>query len=168
MDLVMAAKNALETELVILRAIVAVVIIVVVLITEPELLEPPRKKRRIGKPGKAVKRRRPTVNAIMDGLGESYVRRSYRMKRETFWKLHDILWQKLRTPPTESKKKCRNGATNGVVTTSIRLSIAIRFFAGGDPNDISSVVLKIGKSRLINAQDDDDCSRSSGGTPACQ
>jgi hypothetical protein len=137
-DLVAAVNNALQRPLFhITPPFVAIIILTIIALVEPQLLEPPRKKRRLGKSTRATKRRRREVNEIMDEFGETYVRRSYRMTRETFWKLHDILWPLLRSPPNRSNKK--SGATNGIITTSVRLSIAIRFFAGGDPKDIMGV-----------------------------
>ena len=35
-----------------------------------------------------VKRKRRTVRTIFDELGAYYVQRNYRMKEDTFWKLH--------------------------------------------------------------------------------
>ncbi len=66
--------------------------------------------------------------------------RAYRMKEESFWhlhrKLHPYLGGKTR-PPSGSKKKHRNGAKNGIIPSTIRLSVALRYFAGGSPYDIA-------------------------------
>ena len=53
------------------------------------------------------------------------------MDEECFWKLHDLL------RPYLTKRKRKRGATpNCDVGSEMKLSIAFRFFAGGDPLDL--------------------------------
>jgi len=93
-------------------------------------------------------RTRRFVNSIFYELGPYYVRRAYRMDAASFWELHRIL-----KPCLESKKKPthkRKGAKNGLISTEIRLSSAIRYFAGGRPDDIS-LVHGISHSEVFNS-----------------
>ena len=88
----------------------------------------------------ARKRKRRLVHSIFEELGPYYVKRAYRMDEASFWKLHRML-ASLMSPKknANSKKKHKDGATNGLIVSSIRLSCAIRYFAGGRPEDISLV-----------------------------
>ena len=54
------------------------------------------------------------------------------MHEQSFWKLHRILEQDLKG----SKKRKRGRAPNGDISSSARLSMAIRWFASGDKFDI--------------------------------
>ena len=77
---------------------------------------------------------------IFEELGPTYVRRAYRMDENSFWKLHRLLYPFLRynvNPSSESTKKNRNGANNGLISSPTRLSAALRYFAGGAPVDIA-------------------------------
>ena len=88
------------------------------------------------------KRTRKRVVDIFEELGPHYVRRAYRMNEQSFWNLLRLLKKYLRgtvLPREGSTKKHKNGAKNGLIKPSIRLSVAIRFFAGGRPEDISLV-----------------------------
>jgi hypothetical protein len=78
----------------------------------------------------AIKRSRRLVSHIMKELGPTYTKRAYRMSEDSFFKLHSILWKYLHRPKSD-KKKSKNGSKNGIVTTVARLSIAVRYFAGG-------------------------------------
>ena len=83
---------------------------------------------------------RRSVKSIFRELGPYNTRRAYRMKEATFWELHRRLYKKMKynaRPPSSSKKKCKNGARNGLITSPTRLSCAIRYFAGGSPYDIA-------------------------------
>jgi hypothetical protein len=82
------------------------------------------------------KRKRKYVNDIFNELGPYYVRRAYRMESTSFWKLCTLLRPYLVKP---SKKKCRNGAKNGLIPLPTKISVALRYFAGGSPYDISVV-----------------------------
>ena len=62
------------------------------------------------------------------------------MDKKTFWILHRTIHKQMGyniQPSTRSKKKWKNGARNGLIPSSIRLSCAIRYFAGGSPYDIA-------------------------------
>jgi len=86
-----------------------------------------------------IPRCRRTVDSIMDELGPCYVRRSYRMTRSSFWNLYNILKPNMESPRTRRKFKQKTGAKNGKISGPTRLSCALRFFAGGRPEDISIV-----------------------------
>lgn len=94
----------------------------------------------IRSPAKARKRR--SVRSIFDELGPMYTARAYRMDEADFWHLHKMLHTNLGysvKPKRTSTKKNRNGAPNGLIHSAIRLSIALRFFAGGSAYDIALV-----------------------------
>ena len=59
------------------------------------------------------------------------------MDQDSFWELHRILYPFLRGKGKDRKQKL--GAKNGIISTPIRLSAAIRYFAGGRPEDIALV-----------------------------
>ena len=84
-------------------------------------------------------RTRKFVNAIFDELGPCYVKRSYRMDAKEFWTLHRMLKPYFPPPGKISATKKRAGAKNGNITSSVRLSAALRYFAGGRPEDICLV-----------------------------
>ena len=76
----------------------------------------------------------------MNELGESYIPRAYRMQEQSFWILLNKIAPQLKSknyPPLCSSKRHRNGARNGVIDSAAKLSIAIRYFAGGCPADIA-------------------------------
>ena len=79
-----------------------------------------------------IPRVRRTIRSIFDEYGEYYLRRAYRMDEPTFWKLHSLIEQDLvgpiRTQP--------GGTPNGAIATELKLSVALRYLAGGDPLDI--------------------------------
>ena len=60
------------------------------------------------------------------------------MHEASFWKLYDIIEPKLPLHPARKNEKI-GGAPNGFLASATRLNIAIRYFAGGDPNDISLI-----------------------------
>ncbi|CAB9521458.1 hypothetical protein SEMRO_1196_G251500.1 [Seminavis robusta] len=70
-------------------------------------------------------------------MGDIYVRRAFRMPEEDFWALHDLLKRHIGGKVYSKKKKQRNGAVNGIISSAIRLSVALRYFAGGLAYDIS-------------------------------
>jgi len=93
-------------------------------------------------------RTRRFVNQIFQELGPYCLRRAYRMDAASFWELHRIL-----KPYIESKKKQthhKKGAKNGLISTEIRLSSGIRYFAGGRPDDIC-LVHGISHSEVFNS-----------------
>ena len=65
-------------------------------------------------------------------MGASLFRRSYRLEEESFWKLLDIIGNKM--PATGvARRKNRGAVPNGAIIKEARLSMALRYFAGGDP-----------------------------------
>lgn len=84
----------------------------------------------------ARKRTRRCLGSIFSELGPSYFRRAYRMEEASFWKLHGIPLPHM-IVPRSGKKKHKDGAANGIIHSSTRLSAALRYFAGGSPYDIA-------------------------------
>ena len=89
-----------------------------------------------------VKRVRKSVCQIFQEYGKQYVRRAYRMDEEAFWKLVRILRphmkaksRKIRHGYKSAQKK--KGAQNGLIPTPTKVSVAIRYFAGGSAYDIA-------------------------------
>jgi hypothetical protein len=89
---------------------------------------------------KARYRVRRSVRSIFEAYGPYYVRRAYRMTEASFWELHALLKPLMGSTRRRAggrHKKHRNGGTNGLISSEIRLSAAIRYFAGGRPDDIA-------------------------------
>jgi DDE superfamily endonuclease len=88
-----------------------------------------------------IQRRRRNVVDIFRELGPSYSKRAYRMSEESFFKLHRMLEGHLKGTIARNNGKCnwQRGSPNGIITSTARLSIAIRYFAGGRPEDIALV-----------------------------
>jgi hypothetical protein len=84
------------------------------------------------------KRKRKFVNDIFNELGPYYVRRAYRMEPNSFWRLCQLLRRFVVKEPS-LKKKFKNGAKNGLIPLPTKVSVALRYFAGGSPYDISVV-----------------------------
>jgi hypothetical protein len=103
------------------------------------LKEQPKKKQRIyyAPIAQTTPRTRQDIDNIMSELGETFTRRAYRMSRKSFWKLLGILHPQLELQSTGPDKKTRKGARNGLINHAVRLSIALRYFAGGSPVDIA-------------------------------
>ena len=98
------------------------------------------KKRVYRKRIKLIKRNRKGINVLFRELGPLYARRAYCMEVNSFWKINSILtpFMGVSTIPKNSSPKLhKNGAPNGIVKSSAHLSMALRFFAGGCPYDIS-------------------------------
>jgi hypothetical protein len=85
-----------------------------------------------------IERKRRMVSDIMRELGPGYTRRAYRMSEDSFYNLHKLLRPHL-NPPQSEKKSWKNGSPNGIIISTVRLSIALRYFAGGRPEDIALV-----------------------------
>ena len=74
---------------------------------------------------------------IFNQLGDYYFPRAYRMDKETFYNLHTIL-----EPFLESHFFPREGGNRDIysnpylIKTEVRLSIALRYFAGASPYDL--------------------------------
>ena len=81
-----------------------------------------------------VPRKRRCIKNIFQELGPYHVRRSYRMNENTFWKLNAVLLPYIPNIPTRKRK--RGKTPNGDIFSSQKLSIAIRYFAGGSPYDL--------------------------------
>ena len=77
-------------------------------------------------------------NDIVMQLGPTYFRRSYRMKIESFYQLYNILEEGLQMEFGKSKYNCdKTRNKKGYrIDLKLRLSAAVRYFAGGDPLDI--------------------------------
>ena len=70
-------------------------------------------------------------------LGKYMFRRAYRMNKASFYKLHSILKPRLDAiffPKNGGKKDPKDSPY--LISTKLRMSIAIRYFAGGCPYDI--------------------------------
>jgi DDE superfamily endonuclease len=112
-----------------------------------------KEKKARGPRDKPRDRTRRTVASIFEEQGPYYVRRAYRMTEKSFWKLHDLLKPHMgsrRCDFRKRKKKHRNGGVNGLIATEVRLSAAIRYFAGGRPEDIA-ICHGIGHSEVFNS-----------------
>ena len=85
---------------------------------------------------KTIKRERRDIEEYIGGLDDRNFRRKYRMDKDAFWLLLDIIETRL---PSTGEDRKRGAVPNGPITKAARLSIALRYFAGGDPLDISDV-----------------------------
>ncbi|KAL7526717.1 hypothetical protein ACHAWF_001886 [Thalassiosira exigua] len=86
---------------------------------------------------KHKKRKRKDMDEYISSMDDKLFQRHYRMSKAAFFKLLDIIGDHL--PNTGEGKQTRGGPPNGPVTKEARLSMALRYCAGGDPLDISSV-----------------------------
>ncbi|KAL7541332.1 hypothetical protein ACHAWF_012614 [Thalassiosira exigua] len=86
-----------------------------------------------------IKRTRKTVEGMFTELGP-YARKAYRMSLDAFYVLHDTLEDALRQEFNVSERK-RGSNPNGNISTKLRLSAALRFFAGAD---VYSIILTHG------------------------
>ena len=84
---------------------------------------------------KNVKRTRLDVDAHLLQMDCNSFRRKYRMNRDSFYKLLDILEPHI--AGTGKNRATPGGIPNGPITKASRLSMAIRYCAGGDPMDIA-------------------------------
>ena len=84
----------------------------------------------------SIRRERKYVTKIFEELGPCNVRRNYRMTADTFWKLHRLLQPNI--PCSKRRKRKRGSTRNGDISSSLKLSMAIRYFAAGSPADILS------------------------------
>jgi hypothetical protein len=88
------------------------------------------------KGSKTRRRLRSNLQSIFHEYGPLYFKRAYRMREESFWNLLDLIEDKL--GKVDGKRK-RGKAPNGDVPNGVRLAIALRYLAGGDPIDICAV-----------------------------
>ena len=74
---------------------------------------------------------------IFSSLSDRFFRRSYRMHRKSFYSLHGILEPFLKQHffPKQGGSRCPE-SNPYLISTKMRLSIALRTFAGGSPLDI--------------------------------
>ena len=98
-----------------------------------------RKKRRPSyrgrkKRSKTVKRDRSEVDDSFNDLSDAFFRRLYRMDKQSFQELLDILSSQL---PSTGEGRMKGAVPNGPISHRSRLSMALRYFAGGDPLDIA-------------------------------
>jgi hypothetical protein len=72
-------------------------------------------------------------------MNERLFWRRYRMKKDSFFQLLDLVDDHL--PPDETsstgKKRKRGKTPNGPITHALRLSMVLHYFAGGDTLDIA-------------------------------
>ena len=85
--------------------------------------------------GPLVLRQRRLPDQIIKELG-SYHSRYYQMDSSCFFFLVEMLIPQLKKM-FYSKKRKRGSTPNGDIPESVRVSIAIRYFAGSDPLDIA-------------------------------
>ena len=97
---------------------------------------------------KNVPRIRKSVDDMWSELG-SCARRAYRMRLHTLKRLHSILEPFLKEE-FDVKDRARGKTPNGEIPTILRLSAAIRFFAGGSIYDIM-LSHGIGKQSVYNS-----------------
>jgi hypothetical protein len=74
---------------------------------------------------------------IFNQLGDYYIPRAYRMDKHTFYRLHSILQPYLEQhffPKEGGNRDIRSNPY--LIKTEIRLSIALRYFAGASPYDL--------------------------------
>lgn len=83
-----------------------------------------------------VKRNRINMEEYVGRMADRSFRRKYRMNKDAFWTLLDIIERHL---PNTGEKRKRGAVPNGPITKAARLSMALRYFAGGDPLDIAEV-----------------------------
>ena len=91
------------------------------------LLEALSKASVIGTRGSTVKRQRRDFDELVEEYG-SYFDRAYRMSYDSFMKLHSVLFDSIDTGAR---------GPNGNIDSRLKLSVAIRYFAGGDPTIVS-------------------------------
>ena len=84
-----------------------------------------RKRRR----GRTRTRKRAKIEDLFNVLGNTHFRRSYRMPKEKFDELVNLL------SPLIVKSGVKRGP-NGLISPDLRVSASLRYFAGGSPYDI--------------------------------
>ena len=93
-----------------------------------------------------ISRHRRTVSSIFYELG-SMSERYFRMSERSFWKLHELLRcqialeleQKVDSAHRKRRESPCKTAPNGLISTSVRLAAALRYFAGGSSLDLALV-----------------------------
>ena len=90
----------------------------------------------------AVPRTRKSVYQIFSEFGTHYVKRAYRMDESSFWRLCRLLRPYMNIKRAVSKgrgSRKKNGAKNGVIPSPTKISVALRWFAGGSAYDVASM-----------------------------
>lgn len=87
------------------------------------------------KPGAlTIKRERKNIEQYIGRVNDRSFRRRYRMNKDAFWMLLELIAPHL---PSTGEERQKGAVPNGPITHASRLSMALRYFAGGDPLDIS-------------------------------
>ena len=97
---------------------------------------------------KNIQRIRKDVENMFLELGQ-HCRKAYRMSPEEFVTLHALLEEKLREKFSKNERAARDDertAPNGLVPTKLRLSCAIRYFAGAAVYDL---ILSHGMTMMV-------------------
>ena len=90
--------------------------------------------RAIGSKTKLRKRR--YMDEYFGSMDHRLFHRKYRMSKDTFYALLDIIKDQL---PNTGEKRKRGAVPNGPITKAARLSMALRYCAGGDPLNIGDL-----------------------------
>lgn len=95
------------------------------------------KNQRGRQPGsKTIVRLRIDMDKYVDEMDDKLFRRKYRMEKSSFYTLLDIIEPHMRI---DGLVRSRGATPNGPITHASRLSMSLRYFAGGDPLDISCI-----------------------------
>ncbi len=97
---------------------------------------------------KAFERTRQSVHDVYYQQGDYYFRRAHRMSFQSFWQLYQLLKDGIemahsrdkaaRRKPQRGKPRNRSPhVPNGRIHTSVRLAVALRYFAGGSFYDLA-------------------------------
>ena len=81
---------------------------------------------------KNIRRKRIPVRQLFRNLGAKYVKKAYRMNVRSF----RVLFNHIEPYMKKTKKRKRGKTPNGDIGPCSRLSMALRWFAGGEPIDI--------------------------------
>ena len=84
------------------------------------------------------KRRRKSVADVYSEMGRDNFRRAYRMHYRTFVNLYHLLKSHMQRAMSY-KIGWKKGSPNGRIHLTVRLAVAIRFFAGGSSVDLLSI-----------------------------
>ena len=81
-----------------------------------------------------IKRQRKDIEDYIGHINDRSFHRRYRMDKNTVWTLLEIVSPNL---PSTGEGRKLGGVPNGPITHASPLSMALRYFAGGDPLEIS-------------------------------
>ena len=113
------------------RTRMVILLVTILYLTSPEAFGDVEKKTKIVSPHQ--KRKRANIWSIFQQLGPTYVHHAYWMDEESFFDLHRILHKHMTKPRKPTNRKKKNSGKNGAITSILRRSVAIWYFAGGDP-----------------------------------